>query len=114
MPNFIVDCPQEFTSKHKPVSLMQTISDAAEATGLFNPQDIKVRLRPYAYYLVANQQQDFMHVFGYIREGRTDDQKTMLSRQIVGTLKQLYPEIPVISMNILEFDHVSYVNTRML
>jgi len=114
MPNFIVDCPQDVISMRKHVQLMQTISDAAEATGLFNPLDIKVRIRPYEHYLVANKQQDFMHVFGYIREGRTDEQKAMLSRQIVSALKQLYPEFPVISMNVMEFDNVSYLNTRML
>lgn len=114
MPNFIIDCPQDIIHRRKHIKMMQAVSEAAEATGLFDVKNIKVRIRPYEYYLVAHQQQDFMHVFGYIRAGRTDEQKRALSHKIVATLEQLFPEILVISMDVTEFDPACYVNSTML
>ncbi len=49
---------------------MQAVYDAAEATGLFAVNDIKVRLRPYQYFKLGKGKRDFIHIFGYIMEGR--------------------------------------------
>ena len=47
-------------------------------------------------------------------EGRTTDQKSDLSRKIVSKLNQLFPEVPIISMNIRDFEKSSYINKTML
>ena len=54
---------------------MQAVYEAAEATGLFAPNDIKVRLRPYRYFKLGEGKQDFIHIFGNIMEGRSTEQK---------------------------------------
>ena len=47
-------------------------------------------------------------------EGRTEEQKVDLSRKIVSKLNQLFPEAPIISINIRDFEKSSYINKTML
>ena len=51
---------------------------------------------------------------GYIMEGRTVDQRKALSTSIVTRLKKLLPEVPVISMNLIEFEKATYTNRTMI
>ena len=114
MPHFIVDCSETILEQKSAEVIMETIHKAADATGLFDPDDIKVRINPFGLYLIANKKQDFIHVFGNIMEGRTDDQKNNLSRSIVRELKLLFAEAPVISMNIRDFEKASYCKKDMV
>ena len=47
-------------------------------------------------------------------EGRTADQKADLSKKIVSKLNQSFPEVPIISINIRDFEKSSYINKTML
>ena len=47
-------------------------------------------------------------------EGRSAEQKADLSRNIVSKLNQLFPEVPIISINIRDFEKSSYINKTML
>jgi 5-carboxymethyl-2-hydroxymuconate isomerase len=53
-------------------------------------------------------------VFAYIMEGRTSEQKSVLSTSIVRKLKSMYPDVPVISMNVMEFERATYANRKMV
>ncbi|MEW6468310.1 MAG: 5-carboxymethyl-2-hydroxymuconate Delta-isomerase [Bacteroidota bacterium] len=114
MPHFIIDCPEALLTRYSSEKILKEVHDTADATGLFKPGDIKVRIRPYVHYNVGNTSADFIHVFGNIMEGRTTEQKAYLSRQIVMKLKDMFPEVPVISMNIREFEKDTYCNRTMV
>jgi 5-carboxymethyl-2-hydroxymuconate isomerase len=47
-------------------------------------------------------------------EGRNDNQKADLSKKIVSTLKIMFPDIPILSINLREFDKSSYCNKTMV
>jgi 5-carboxymethyl-2-hydroxymuconate isomerase len=89
---------------------MQKVYDAANSTGLFIPEEIKVRINPFQYYTTGNTNDNFIHVFGNIMEGRATEQKANLSRQIVSELKTMFPEVPIISINIRDFEKATYRN----
>lgn len=114
MPHFIIDCSQQIIKLKSPQEMIQKVYDSALSTGLFLPKDIKVRLNSFKYYTTGNSENDFIHVFGNIMEGRTADQKAHLSRKIVSKLNQLFPEVPIISINIRDFEKSSYINKTML
>lgn len=114
MPHFILDCTEPILSKHSPETVLREVLETAFSTGLFVRNDIKVRLNPFKHSLVLEGNEDFIHVFGNIREGRTDAQKFNLSEKIVSRLKELFPEVPIISMNIREFENSSYCNKTMI
>ena len=71
MPHFILDCSQEVIKLKSPKEIIQKVYDTAEAAGLFAPGDIKVRINPFEHYNVGNTQDDFIHIFANIMEGRT-------------------------------------------
>lgn len=114
MPHFVVECSENILRIHSPEEILRQIHDTAEATRLFKKGDIKVRIRVFEYYTVGDTKSDFVHVFGNIMEGRTIEQKANLSRQIVTKLKQMFPEVPVISMNIREFEKATYSNRNLV
>ena len=114
MPHFVIDCSQNILNLKSPEEIMQTVYDTAESTGLFDIGDIKVRINPFQYYNVGNTKDDFIHIFANIMEGRTTDQKSSLSNKIMGQLKTLFPEVPILSINIRDFEKATYCNKSMV
>jgi 5-carboxymethyl-2-hydroxymuconate isomerase len=93
---------------------MQAVYDTAEATDLFDVGDIKVRINPFQYYNIGNTKDDFIHIFANIMEGRTTDQKSNLSNKIIAQLKVMFPEVPILSINIRDFEKATYCNKSMV
>lgn len=114
MPHFVIDCSKDIIQQQSPKTIIDDVFLAAEATKLFDKNDIKVRLNPFEYYTVGSTQDDFIHVFANIMEGRTKDQKKQLSEIIVKTLKTLFPDVPIISINIRDFEKATYCNKTMV
>jgi len=110
MPHFIIDCSKQIVEQKTPKDIMQNVYDAADSTKLFLPEDIKVRINPFQYYNTGNTQNDFIHVFANIMEGRNTKQKANLSKQIISKLTAMFPEVPIISINIRDFEKATYSN----
>jgi 5-carboxymethyl-2-hydroxymuconate isomerase len=114
MPHFIVECSHDILLQKTPDEILDSIYETADATGLFAPNDIKVRLQPYQYFRLGNGKKNFLHVFGYIMEGRTTVQKADLSKQISIKLTELLPKISFLSVNISEFEMATYSNKALI
>jgi 5-carboxymethyl-2-hydroxymuconate isomerase len=114
MPHFVIDCSENILRLKAPEEILREVHDTAEATGLFKKGDIKVRLRAFGHYTVGGEKSDFIHIFGNIMEGRTTEQKADLSRQLVAKLKSMFAEVPVISINIREFEKATYCNRNLI
>ncbi len=114
MPHFILDCSEQIIQLKSPEEIIQKVYDASDSTGLFAKGDIKVRINLFKHYTIGNTQDHFIHVFGNIMEGRNDEQKANLSRKILSTLKSMFPDVPILSMNIREFEKNSYVKKSMV
>jgi 5-carboxymethyl-2-hydroxymuconate isomerase len=117
MPHFIIDCSPDIIQLQAPGVIMQQVYDVAAASGLFalnGPGGIKVRINTYQHYIAVNNQQSFIHVFAYIMQGRTAEQKQILSQKIIHTLNRLFPQISIISINITDFEKATYYNKSML
>ena len=110
MPHIIIECSDQLIQRNDRQGILQLVFDAAEESGLFNTKDIKVRLRSYSDYLPGGEQHSFLHVFAHIMEGRTTEQKNALSRSVIQKLKALLPDVPVISMNVTDFEKTTYNN----
>jgi len=114
MPHFIIDCSENILESTAPELIMQAVYETAEATGLFAQGDIKVRINPFKYYQLGETKQAFIHVFANIMEGRHIDQKSNLSERVVRRLKAMLPDVPIISMNIRDFERATYCNRSMI
>lgn len=114
MPHFVIDCSENIIKIKSPETVIQTVHDAAESTNLFDKGDIKVRLNTFKHYTIGNTQNDFIHVFTNIMEGRNTSQKSNLSKRVISELKILFPDVPIISMNIRDFEEATYCNKNMV
>lgn len=114
MPHFIIDCSQDILKKKSPNEIMDAVYNVAESTGLFAANDIKVRLQPYQYYRLGESKKNFLHVFGYIMQGRNTEQKAALSKQMTIHLTELLPEISFLSVSISEFEAATYSNKALI
>jgi 5-carboxymethyl-2-hydroxymuconate isomerase len=114
MPHFVIDCSENIIKLKSPEEIMQTVYNSAESTQLFDEGDIKVRINPFQYYNIGNSKDDFIHIFANIMEGRNTDQKSNLSKAIIGKLKIMFPEVPIISINIRDFEKATYCNKSMV
>jgi len=114
MPHFIIECSKNILDEVSPEELMSAVYEVADATGLFAPNDIKVRLRSFTYYKLGEGKTDFLHVFGNIMEGRTTEQKADLSKRITERLNNMLPILSFLSINITEFELATYCNKSLI
>lgn len=114
MPHFVIDCSENIIKIKTPDDLIQKVYDTAESTDLFDIGDIKVRINPFKYYNIGNTKDDFIHIFANIMEGRTVSQKKNLVEKIISELKLMFPDVPIISMNIRDFEKATYCNKSMI
>ncbi len=113
MPHLIVHCSESVTHLAAPEDIVDTVFEAAASTGLFAATGvggIKVRLETFRHYRNVEGRDHFVHVFAYIMEGRTTDQKAALSNAIVGALRALLPAVEIVSMNVSDFERATYRN----
>ncbi|MFN0200777.1 MAG: 5-carboxymethyl-2-hydroxymuconate Delta-isomerase [Bacteroidia bacterium] len=110
MPHFVIDCSQNILDIKTPQEIMEAVYLTAESTGLFTKGDIKVRIRPFEYFKLGEGKDTFIHVFANIMEGRSIEQKRDLSHKITTTLKTMFPEVPIISINVIDFEKATYCN----
>lgn len=114
MPHFVLDCSEHILKLKSPEKIIQKVYDSAVLTELFIPEEIKVRIHPFQYYTTGNSNDNFIHVFANVMEGRTTKQKVELSKRIVTDLKAMFPEVPIISINIRDFEKATYCNKEMV
>lgn len=114
MPHFVIDCSEQLLRIHSEESILTRLHRVANASGLFDESDIKVRIRPYTLHAVGGGREDFVHAFVWIMQGRSIEQRLALSKAIVGELAEMFPELPRIAANIAEFERATYFNRTML
>ena len=114
MPHFIIDCSENILKSHSQDEIIKQVHSSAISTKLFHRNDVKVRIHSFEKYLTGDKKEDFIHVFANIMEGRTLEQKANLSKTIVKDLALMFPSVPNIGTNVIEFEKATYFNRNML
>ncbi|MEO6136875.1 MAG: hypothetical protein ABIP35_17100 [Ginsengibacter sp.] len=96
MPHFTTDCSSNILSDASESKILKAIPDANNATTLFVKEKIKLRVNTHKELEVRGNKTNFIHVFGYILEGRTAEQKAKLFKDIVGVLTAMFPAVEFI------------------
>jgi 5-carboxymethyl-2-hydroxymuconate isomerase len=104
MPYFSLDCTERILVLKDPKVVLKEVLETAYSTGSFEKKNIKDRMDPFKYCLVREGENDFIHFFGNIMQGRTDEQKVNSPKMIAEKLKELFTELPIISINIRDFE----------
>lgn len=114
MPHFVIDCSENILELTNAEDLMEKVYQTATDSELFDAGDIKVRINPFDHYKLGESKNAFLHIFANIMEGRADREKKELSRAIIAELKAMLPDVPIISMNIRDFEKTGYCNRSMV
>ncbi len=114
MPHFIIDCSEGILKSHSKEEIVKQVHISATSTKLFYKNDVKVRINIFKTYSTGDKKEDFIHVFAHIMEGRTIEQKANLSKTIVKDLSLMFPSLPNIGTNVVEFERATYFNKNML
>lgn len=114
MPHFVIDSSENIFEQKSPDEIMQAVYETAEASGLFAENDIKVRLRPFQYFQLGEGKSDFIHIFGYVMEGRSAEQKANLSRKIIERLNEIFHDVSFLSISIEDFEKATYCNKALI
>ncbi len=114
MPHLIIDCSENILKLHSQDEIIKQVHISAVSTKLFHQNDVKVRINIFKEYTTGDKKEDFIHVFANIMEGRTTKQKVNLSKTIVKDLSLIFPLVPNIGTNVVEFERASYFNKNML
>ncbi len=114
MPHFIIDCSEGILKSHSEEEIIEQVHISAVSTELFNKNDIKVRVNFFKKYSTGDKREDFIHVFANIMQGRSIKQKLNLSKTIVKDLASMFPLVPNIGTNVIEFEKTTYSNKNML
>ena len=114
MPHFDIECSSNVLAMQPAAMIMKTVYNTAELSGLFAPNDIKVRIKTYDHYQLGDGKQSFLHIYASIMEGRTTTQKATLSSLVIQALSPLLPGISFLSMNVWEFEAATYSNRSLI
>ncbi|AUH49582.1 5-carboxymethyl-2-hydroxymuconate isomerase [Chromobacterium sp. ATCC 53434] len=114
MPHCVIECSAQIAAQPDIHRLLQSAHQAADASGLFETHDIKVRLLPYEDYLVGGKDQDFVHIVCHILAGRSDEQKGRLANSLVHTVCAWLPDVAMVSCEVRDIVRAHYSNRRQI
>ena len=109
-----MDCSDTVFALYEQKLICEQIHLVALDTGLFIESEIKIRINSFKTYSVGNKDDEFIHVFAHIMQGRTMVQKANLSKQMVSKLSSMFPNIQHVAMNVTDFEKATYCNRTML
>ena len=108
MPHIVIEHSTDGHAHFDATALMRALHDAASNTGVVQAADLKIRAMAFADYLVAGTRDGFCHVSLYLLEGRTPEQKVMLSEALRSVLVELLPHTQSLSVDIRDMDATAY------
>jgi 5-carboxymethyl-2-hydroxymuconate isomerase len=108
MPHFVIEYSRDVEESHHISELVERAYKCGAASGVMQPEDIKVRARPYDHYRLLEQGDSFVHVTVFLLEGRSDDQKQLVSKALVASLADYLPAVTSISADIRDMNATAY------
>jgi 5-carboxymethyl-2-hydroxymuconate isomerase len=108
MPHIVIEHSTDGHARYDTTALMRALHDAAAGTGVVQAADLKIRAIAYSDYLVGGQRDGFCHVSLYLLEGRTPEQKVLLSEALRAAMVALLPQTKSLSVDIRDMDAVAY------
>ncbi len=107
MPHCIVEYACELNAN----AVLEAVYSGTERSGLFVPEDIKLRAQPFRDYFSGAGKQSFVHVSARILSGRTLEQRQQLSRSILQSLEALELRNSSLTVEVIEMERQSYAKT---
>ena len=91
-----------------PERLVDAVFHGMEASELFDPNDIKVRVVPVSHYRNGRNNYSFIHTEARIMPGRTPAQKAAMSDLVLSAVQALDTPVASITVEVSDIDRACY------
>lgn len=102
MPHIVVEHSEDLPIL--PQVLVEKVHQAAFDSGLFELATIKTRVIAYQHYQLGDGKDGFIHICAYIKAGRSDEQKRLLSEHLLECLRTYCRRSYCLSVDIRDLD----------
>ncbi len=106
MPNLVMEYSNSVDEQVNVQLLLEDLHQAAIDSGLFELSSIKSRALPCHQWLIGEQEDsvDFIHITFDLLCGRSEEQKTALSHQLMNVLQAQASSVYSLTINIRDMD----------
>ena len=108
MPHVIIEHSEDVAEQVGITDLVDAAHEAAFSSELFPEYDIKTRAIAYRYHRMGQTRDSFVHVAVHLLDGRSDEQKTMLSEAILARIEPMLPAVVSVGVEIVDIHRASY------
>lgn len=108
MPHVLIEYSQQLESQLSHAALMSDVHHVLASSDLFQPEDIKVRMRDCCHAIIGGEHSRFIHVEVVMWQGRDFSQKKTLSNAILAVLTDTFPDVAAMSVDIRDCDKQTY------
>ena len=108
MPHCIIEYSQDVAEQVEIDTLIDAVHSGALASELFPEYDIKTRAIGYPQHRTGQTRDSFVHVAIHLLDGRSDEQKSRLSEEVLAALEPLLPQVVSVGVEICDIHRTSY------
>ena len=108
MPHLIIEYSEDVADSVAIRDIVEAAHDGAMSSELFSEYDIKTRAIAYRDHRTGATQDSFVHVTVRLLDGRSDEQKAMLSESVLGRIEPLLPAVVSVGVEIVDMHRASY------
>lgn len=110
MPNIVLEYSNSVDERVNIQGLLEDLHQVALECGLFKADDVKSRALRCHHWLIGehDDQLDFIHLTLELLSGRTQEQKELLSQQLIDVLAAQAANVKSLTVNIREMDASSF------
>ena len=108
MPHIIIEYAHDCVSENDLTSLLDDVHRAVIETRLFAVDNLKTRAIPVHHYQIGQSQSGFVHTQLRIHPGRSQEQKSALTKAVLNAKKTWIHSPCVMTVEVTDMDKSSY------
>lgn len=112
LPHLVLEISRSLAAHHPIDPILLALHETASSTGIVLADDLKIRAMPVESAWIAGRLDDFAHLTVALLEGRSDEQKTVLSESLLRVLCIHLPEVERLSVELRDMHAASYRKRR--
>jgi len=108
MPHCVIEFSEDVADDIAIDDLVAAVHAGAFSSELFPEYDIKTRAIGYRHHRTGQTRDSFVHVAVHLLDGRSDEQKAMLSESLLARIEPMLPNVASVGVEIVDMHRASY------
>ncbi len=108
MPHCIIEYAKPIESQVHPETLLKAVHETVSGSELFEPANVRSRVKAFDTFMLGAEQNNFIHITIKILQGRTDEQKSLLTKSVTDAINALSLSDIAVSCECMDIHTASY------